>query len=74
MTTTQVQVRLPREMVDRIDEWISHGRFTSRSDALKTILAVYEERELTRKFYGLLKTRSREAREEPDKLIPLDSL
>ncbi len=74
MTTTQVQVRLPREMVDRIDEWINHGRFTSRSDALKTILAVYEERDLTRKFYGLLETRSREAKEEPDKLIPLDSL
>ncbi|MCL4333347.1 MAG: ribbon-helix-helix domain-containing protein [Candidatus Thermoplasmatota archaeon] len=72
MTTTQVQVRLPKDAVDRIDEWIDQGKFTSRSDAIKTILAVYEERELTRKFYNLLEERSKEAREKPSILIPLD--
>lgn len=71
MTTTQVQVRLPKDTVNRIDEWIGQGKFTSRSDAVKTILAVYEERELTRSFYNLLEERSKEVRENPDKLMPL---
>jgi Arc/MetJ-type ribon-helix-helix transcriptional regulator len=74
MTTTQVQVRLPKDTVDRIDEWIDQGKFTSRSDAVKTILAVYDERELTRKFYSLLEERSKEAREKPSMLIPLDRI
>ena len=51
MATTQVQVRIPREFVKEIDKWISEGRFASRSEAIKTIVAVYDERERTRKFY-----------------------
>ncbi|MDA8055114.1 MAG: ribbon-helix-helix domain-containing protein [Thermoplasmatales archaeon] len=72
MSTTQVQVRLPDDMIEKMDAWISQGRFTSRSDAVKTILAVYEERELTRRFFEILETRSRESRKNPKRLIPLD--
>lgn len=72
MTTTQVQVRIPKEMVKEIDKWVTEGRFTSRSEAIKTIVALYEERERTRKFYQILLKRSEEAREKPGMLLPLE--
>ncbi|TLX93312.1 MAG: hypothetical protein E6K96_09595 [Thaumarchaeota archaeon] len=42
MATTQVQVRIPGELVKEIDSWISEGRFASRSEAIKTIVALYD--------------------------------
>ncbi len=72
MATTQVQVRIPKEMVDEIDRWISEGKFTSRSEAIKTIVALYNERERTRKFYQTLLKRSEEARKSPESLLPFD--
>ena len=63
---------MPDEMVRKMDEWIENGKFKSRSDAIKTILALYEERERTREFYMMLEQRSKEAREHPEELVPLE--
>jgi Arc/MetJ-type ribon-helix-helix transcriptional regulator len=72
LATTQVQVRIPKELVRDIDKWVEEGRFSSRSEAIKTIVAMYNERELTRKFYEMLSNRSIEAKESPDDLLPLN--
>ncbi|MBI2648470.1 MAG: ribbon-helix-helix protein, CopG family [Thaumarchaeota archaeon] len=73
MATTQVQVRIPRKMVREIDKWVADGRFASRSEAIKTIVALYNERERTRGFYQMLSTRSVEAKRRPDRLVPLEA-
>ena len=67
----QVQVRIPEESVREVDNWVKQGRFKSRSDTIKTILAFYQEREKTRKFYNMLVQRSKESKEKPELLIPL---
>jgi Ribbon-helix-helix protein, copG family. len=41
----QIQVRVPDELVRQIDEWVNKKRFKSRSDAIREILTLYEERE-----------------------------
>lgn len=69
---TQVQLRLPEEMIAEIDNWVAEGKFKSRSDAIKTIISLYEEREKTRSFYKLLSKRSEEAKKNPEALIPLE--
>jgi len=69
---TQVQVRMPEKLLEEIDKWVSEGRFKSRSDAVKTIIALYEERERTREFYKMLVERSKEAKEKPEILVPLE--
>jgi Arc/MetJ-type ribon-helix-helix transcriptional regulator len=71
---TQVQVRMPEGVVKEIDRWVAEGRFKSRSDAVKTIVALYQERERTREFYRMLVERSREAREKPEILVPLEEI
>jgi Arc/MetJ-type ribon-helix-helix transcriptional regulator len=71
MTTVQVQVRVPKRMARELDKWILQGRFANRSEAIKTVLALYEEREKTREFYGMLLKRSDEAKKKPNSLIPL---
>ena len=71
MATTQVQVRIPEELVQEIDQWISEGRFSSRSEAVKTIVTLYKERERTRRFYEMLSKESEEARKHPESLIAL---
>lgn len=68
----QVQVRIPKQLLNVLDAWIEEGRFTSRSDAIRIVLSQYEERERTRAFYKLLSQRSQEAKEHPDSLIPLE--
>jgi len=70
----QVQVRMPEKLVKEIDRWVAEGRFKSRSDAIKTIVALYEERERTRRFYEMLVKRSREAEEKPETLVPLEEI
>lgn len=40
-----------------------------RAGAIKTIVAMHEERERTRKFYDVLLDRSKEAKEKPGTLI-----
>lgn len=74
MTTTQVQVRIPEEMVRQIDRWVADGRFASRSEAIKTIVTIYQEREHTRAFYQLLVNRSKEAKDKPELLLPLEEV
>ena len=68
----QVQLRLPEKMLQEIDKWVAEGRFKSRSDAIKTILSFYEEREKTREFFKMLTRRSEEAKKHPDSLIPIE--
>jgi Arc/MetJ-type ribon-helix-helix transcriptional regulator len=70
----QVQLRLSRETLDEIDRWVAEGRFKSRSDAVKTIISFYEERERTREFLRMLLKRSEEARKHPESLVPLEEL
>jgi Arc/MetJ-type ribon-helix-helix transcriptional regulator len=69
---TQVQLRLPEELVEDIDGWVKSGRFRSRSDAIKSMIEIYNERERTREFLKMLDTRSRDAEDSPEKLIPLE--
>jgi Arc/MetJ-type ribon-helix-helix transcriptional regulator len=69
---TQVQVRMPEKLIEEVDRWVAEGRFKSRSDAIKTIVALYEEKEKTREFYKMLNERSREAEERPDTFIPIE--
>lgn len=59
-------------MIEDIDKWIEEGRFKSRSDAIKTIISLFEEREKTREFLAMLNARSEEAEERPETLIPLE--
>lgn len=70
----QVQVRMPEKTVREIDKWIAEGKFASRSDAIRTIVAMHEERERTREFYKLLLERSREAKERPEILLSLEEV
>jgi Arc/MetJ-type ribon-helix-helix transcriptional regulator len=69
---SQVQLRLPEETVKQLDAWVAEGKFKSRSDAIRTILSLYEEREKTRRFYEMLQQRSQEAKEHPEALVPLE--
>jgi len=68
----QVQLRLPEEMIAEIDSWVAEGKFKSRSDAIRTIISLYEEREKTRAFYKLLSKRSEEVKKNPEALVPLE--
>jgi Arc/MetJ-type ribon-helix-helix transcriptional regulator len=74
MTTVQVQVRVPKRIARELDKWISEGRFANRSEAIKTVLTLYEEREKTREFYQMLLKRSEQARKKPDSLILLEEI
>jgi len=67
-------VRIPEKLLMEIDKWVAEGRFRSRSDAIKTIISLYEEREKTREFYRMLVERSAEAKEKPGTLIPLEEI
>lgn len=71
---TQVQLRLPEKTLEEIDRWVAEGKFKNRSDAIKTIISLYEEREKTRKFYQMLNKRSEEAKKHPEKLVPLEEV
>jgi Arc/MetJ-type ribon-helix-helix transcriptional regulator len=68
----QVQLRLPEKVLEEIDRWVAEGRFKSRSDAIKSIISFYEERERTREFFRMLVKRSEEARKHPEVLISLE--
>jgi Arc/MetJ-type ribon-helix-helix transcriptional regulator len=68
----QVQLRLSRQTLDEIDRWVSEGKFKNRSDAIKTIISFYEEREKTRTFLKMLMKRREEAGKHPESLAPLE--
>ena len=63
-----VQVRMPEKLVEAIDKWIEEGRFSSRSEAIKMVIAMYQESEKTKAFYNMLMQRSSEAKERPETL------
>jgi len=67
----QVQVRMPEKLVEEIDRWVDAGRFSSRSEAIKMAVTMYQESEKTKEFYKMLMERSREAREKPETLRKL---
>jgi len=69
-----VQLRVPKKAVENIDSMVDQGLFKSRSDAIKSMIFAYEEREKTRTFYKMLENRSKEAKEKPEKLVPLSEL
>lgn len=70
----QVQLRIPEGATKEIDKMVAEGHFRSRSDAIKTIIALYQEREKTRAFYEMLVKRSKEAKEKPESLIILKDI
>ena len=70
----QVQLRLPEKMLAEIDSWVSQGRFKNRSDAIKSIIALYEEREKTREFFKLLHSRSVQTKKHPETLVPIEEV
>jgi len=59
-------------VLEEIDRWVAEGRFKSRSDAIKSIISFYEERERTREFFRMLMRRSEEARKHPEILVSLE--
>jgi Arc/MetJ-type ribon-helix-helix transcriptional regulator len=65
---------LSEKTLEEIDRWVAEGRFKSRSDAIKSIISLYEEREKTREFYKLLLKRSEDAKKHPETLIPLEDV
>ena len=69
---SQVQLRLSQKTIEELDKWVAEGRFKNRSDAIRSILSYYQEREKTREFYKMLNQRSKEAKEQPEILIPLE--
>ena len=70
----QVQLRLPEKTLEQIDCWVAEGKFKSRSDAIKTIISLFEEREKTRGFFQMLQKRSQQAKEHPETLVPLEEV
>ena len=70
----QVQLRLPQKTIEEIDKWVAEGRFKNRSDAIKSIITFYEEREKTCKFFDMLLKRSEEAKQHPESLVALEEL
>jgi len=70
----QVQLRLSEKVLEEIDRWVVEGRFKSRSDAIKTMIGLYHEREKTREFFRMLVERSEEAKKHPEVLVSLEEL
>jgi Arc/MetJ-type ribon-helix-helix transcriptional regulator len=70
----QVQLRLPQKTIEEIDKWVAEGRFKNRSDAIKSIITYYEEREKTISFFNMLINRSEQAKEHPESLVKLEEL
>jgi Arc/MetJ-type ribon-helix-helix transcriptional regulator len=71
---SQVQLRLSRETLEKIDRWVLEGKFKGRSDAVTTIIGFYEEQERTRQYLKMLKKRSEEARKHPESPVSLEKL
>ena len=69
---SQVQLRLPPSLVKTIDNLVAEGKYKNRSDAIRTMIANQIEFEKTRDFLSMLQTRSKEAEEQPEKLIPFE--
>ena len=74
MNMVQVQLRMPDEAVKKIDKMVDQGVFKTRSDAIKSMIEYYQEREKTMNFLKMIVERSKEAGEKPEVLIPIDDV
>ena len=70
----QVQLRMPEDVVQEVDQLVKEDKFKNRSDAIKGIVAIYMESRKTRKFFKMLNKLSKEAKEHPEKLIPIEDV
>jgi len=61
-------------MLEEIDKWVAEGRFKNRSDAIKSIITYYQEREKTISFFNMLMKRSEEAKKHPESLVSLEEI
>ena len=55
-----IQVRFPQKIVEMVDEDIKGGYFSSRSDAIRTIVEFYELQNKRKEFFEMLKKREEE--------------
>lgn len=69
-----VQVRMPKKLVEAIDHWIDEGWFNSRSDAIKTIVAMYEAKKREQQYIDMLDQRFHEMEKHPEQFIRLDDI
>ncbi len=69
---SQVQLRLPPSLVKMIDNLVAEGKYKNRSDAIRTMISNQIEFEKTRDFLSMLQTRSKEAEDHPEDLIPFE--
>lgn len=74
MRTVSVQVRLPKRIAEELDRWVAKKVFMSRSDAVRSIITFYDERQKTIAFYNMLVKRSEESKRNPEELVPLDDV
>ncbi len=65
---------MPEKLIAEIDCWVAQGRFKSRSDAIKSIITLYEEQEKTREFCKMLHKRSEIAQKHPELLVPSEDV
>ena len=61
-------------MLEEIDKWVAEGRFKNRSDAIKSIITYYQEREKTISFFNMLMKRSEEAKKHPENLVRIEDI
>ena len=69
---SQVQLRLPPSLVKMIDNLVAEGKYKNRSDAIRIMISNQIEFEKTRDFLSMLQTRSKEAEDQPETLIPFE--
>jgi Arc/MetJ-type ribon-helix-helix transcriptional regulator len=65
---------MPDEAVEKIDKMVDQGVFKNRSDAIKSMIEYYQEREKTMNFLKMIVDRSKEAGEKPEILISIDDV
>jgi Arc/MetJ-type ribon-helix-helix transcriptional regulator len=58
--TVNIQIRFPQKIVEMVDEDIKGGYFSSRSDAIRTIVEFYELQNKRKEFFEMLKKREEE--------------
>ena len=70
--SVNVQVRFPSQITRMIDEEVRRGYFSSRSDAIRTIVQMYEFHKERKKFFSMLEKRAKNI--EAGKFITLEQL
>jgi len=62
MSTVNVQVRLPEQILKGIDSDVKSGMFSNRSDAIRTIVSFYELSKKRKEFVEMLEKRANDIR------------